>query len=953
MRIKSLFMAFLAGALALVACKQEQNPNDLPPSITVTPSEVSFEQSEGSQKLAVNATRAWTVSGIPEWIAVTPTSGEASLNASDVIVSVLSNTGNDREATITFSIGLAKQAVTVKQKGAKGEVDNGKGTKDSPYTVAGVVAYVQALGQDVESPEKVYVKGKISVVGTTFEASGNYGNATFDMVDPEGGDAVFKAFQTYYLGNRKWKAGDTDVKEGDDVIIYGTVYNFKGNTPETTGKGTSFIYSLNGVTDGGDEPGTGGDPKGSGTVDDPFNVAAAINAVKDLTWTANDNYQKVGPFYVKGKVSNVKEQFAAQFGNATFDMVDEGTTATFTAYRILYLGNKKWTSGDKELKEGDEVIVYAELMNYRGNTPETVQNSGYLYSLNGETGGTPGPGPGGDQAEAKGDGSQANPYNVSAAINAVKNLTWTANDNYQKVGPFYVKGKVASVKEQFAAQFGNATFDIVDEGFSATFTAYRILYLGNKKWTSGDKELKEGDEVVVYGELMNYRGNTPETVQNSAYLYSLNGDTGGDDPGPGPGPDPGTPSGDGSVGNPYNVAAAIDAVKNLTWTNKDTYEKVGPYYVKGKISNVKEQYGSQFGNATFEMVDEGSAAVFTAYRILYFNNEKWVDGNMTVAVGDDVVVYAELMNYHGDTPETVQNSGWLYSLNGVTGDDPGPGPGPGPDPGTPEGDGSLDNPYNSWAAIEAVKDLTWTSNTEYEKTDVVYVKGKISRIASKGTYTESGEYGNASFWISPDGSENGEFQVFRALYLGNKKYTTGIDIGKGDDVIICGKLMNYKGNTPETVANEAYLYSLNGSTEGDDPGPGPGPGPGGDGEVTLDASQLAALADKGATNTLSPEVTLTNSSDYGTTSVAQLRVYKKQTLTIKAADNYKITGIEMVCTAKDDAQYGPGCWGAGAPSGYSYSGDTGTWSGTAQSVSFTATDNQVRIKELKVYFTAD
>ena len=31
----------------------------------------------------------------------------------------------------------------------------------------------------------------------------------------------------------------------------------------------------------------------------------------------------------------------------------------------------------------------------------------------------------------------------------------------------------------------------------------------------------------------------------------------------------------------------------------------------------------------------------------------------------------------------------------------------------------------------------------------------------------------------------------------------------GDVVIICGELMNYKGNTPETVDKKAYLYKLN------------------------------------------------------------------------------------------------------------------------------------------------
>ena len=128
--------------------------------------------------------------------------------------------------------------------------------------------------------------------------------------------------------------------------------------------------------------------------------------------------------------------------------------------------------------------------------------------------------------------------------------------------------------------------------------------------------------------------------------------------------------------------------------------------------------------------------------------------------------------------------------------------------------GTLANPYTPLEACDAVKDLTWTDNNTYDTTDDVYVAGKISRIANKGTYTEGGTYGNASFFISADGTENGEFQVFRALYLGNKKFEAGqTDIKVGDDVIIYGKLMNYKGNTPETVSGKAYLYSLNGKTE--------------------------------------------------------------------------------------------------------------------------------------------
>jgi hypothetical protein len=128
--------------------------------------------------------------------------------------------------------------------------------------------------------------------------------------------------------------------------------------------------------------------------------------------------------------------------------------------------------------------------------------------------------------------------------------------------------------------------------------------------------------------------------------------------------------------------------------------------------------------------------------------------------------------------------------------------------------GTLANPYTPAEAAAAVAGLSWTSNTEYEHTDEVYVKGKICKIGSKGTYTEGGTYGNATFFLSEDGTGDGDLQVFRALYLGNKKFEEGqTDIKVGDDVIICGQLMNYKGNTPETVSGKAYLYSLNGKTE--------------------------------------------------------------------------------------------------------------------------------------------
>ena len=265
------------------------------------------------------------------------------------------------------------------------------------------------------------------------------------------------------------------------------------------------------------------------------------------------------------------------------------------------------------------------------------------------------------------------------------------------------------------------------------------------------------------------------------------------------------PKGSGTKEDPYTVGGALEFVSNLA-ADTPTTEDV---YIFGKISQITESFSAQFGNATFYISDNDGAS-FYVYRTLYLGNKKWTASDTQIKDGDEVIICGQVVNFKGTTPETNPNKSFLYSLNGKVVEPSGGGGGTG----TPSGTGTQADPYNVAAAIAAVKDLTWTSNTEYQKTGEVYVKGKICEIADKGTFAQGGTYGNASFYISDDGSSSGaKFYVFRTLYLGNVKYTSGTDIQVGNEVIICGKLMNYRGDTPETVANESYLYSLNGKTE--------------------------------------------------------------------------------------------------------------------------------------------
>lgn len=253
------------------------------------------------------------------------------------------------------------------------------------------------------------------------------------------------------------------------------------------------------------------------------------------------------------------------------------------------------------------------------------------------------------------------------------------------------------------------------------------------------------------------------------------------------------PAGQGTQDDPFNVIAAINYAKTL-----EVGAESPQVYIKGIVVSIAENYTTQYGNARFYISDDGTARnQFLIYRALYLGNKKYTEGDI-LAEGDSVIICGVITNYNG-TLETQQNKAFLYSLNGKS-----EGGGGGPI-GEAKGSGTLEDPFNSVAAIQFCEQLGSGNESDKE----YYVKGKVVSIAEN--YTT--QYGNARFYISDDGTANGQFLIYRALYLGNKKYTSGDLLNEGDEVIICGILTNYNG-TAETQQNKAYLYSLNGKTEG-------------------------------------------------------------------------------------------------------------------------------------------
>lgn len=536
---------------------------------------------------------------------------------------------------------------------------------------------------------------------------------------------------------------------------------------------------------------------------------------------------------------------------------------------------------------------------------------------------------------ATGTGTLDDPFNVPGVLNYIKTLPAGTQSDV-----VYVKGIVSALVDgqNYDAGFGNGTFYISADGNAKNqFEVYRALYLENQPYVDGPIA-NLGDEVIICGKVTMH-GSTPETVDKEAYLYSINGTTHYD------------ARIFGTAEEPLSVADALTIINGL-----ENGETIGKGYVKGIVCQAPSNISA--GKLTYYISDDGkSSNSLQVYKGLGLNQAKF-SAVSDLAVGDEVVIFGPMTRYSNGNPE-LNDGNYLISLK--------KGEGGGGEETTPTGDGTQSKPYNVAAALNAVKNLTWTSNTDYQSTDNVYVKGKISRIANNGTYTAGGTFGNASFYISDDGQEANEFYCFRVLYLDNTKFNeyTGekVDIKVGDEVVIYGKLMNYRGNTPETVSGAAHLYSLNSSEGGGEQGGGE---QGGDGTSvsfnTNAGAQTWAAATDGTYgagfSTTVQGLTIgyykhTSTSNPVAPSDQHVRIYKNSVLSIAATGGKKIKKIVIGCAPNSGTtSY---CFGMTGLEGVPNATEdktalTVTWNGSANKVVLHAVNGQVRMEKLNVEF---
>lgn len=312
----------------------------------------------------------------------------------------------------------------------------------------------------------------------------------------------------------------------------------------------------------------------------------------------------------------------------------------------------------------------------------------------------------------------------------------------------------------------------------------KVIQAFYANFPEGVKKFAAGSKVTITGRLFKYvkaDGTVILEVKNPKVVIMEQG--GGEA---------------GAEATKVTCAKAVELCNALA----DNAYSVETYAVTGYITEVNGEPSKN--QQIFWMADtKDGGKVFNAF---YANLPEGVE---RFVVGSKVTVTGKLLKYVKEgtttaTPEMKNADVTIIETGGgtVTPDQP--------VEGTPSGTGVESDPYNVAGALAYIQTLSAEDKPEA----LVYTKGVISEVVKLGTS------GSIQFKMQ-DKNVNNSLLVYYCNNLGNVAFKAQTDLKVGDEVIVCGKVVNYAGNTPE-YAPGAYLVSLNGKTEGEGGGSTPG-----------------------------------------------------------------------------------------------------------------------------------
>ena len=141
-------------------------------------------------------------------------------------------------------------------------------------------------------------------------------------------------------------------------------------------------------------------------------------------------------------------------------------------------------------------------------------------------------------------------------------------------------------------------------------------------------------------------------------------------------------------------------------------------------------------------------------------------------------------------------------------------------PNVEPGESVVNTPETAYTVAKALEMIA----AGQAKNTKVYVKGIVSKIDEISIFIDGDEehkYGNATYYISDDGTETSQLEVFRGYGLNGDKFTSEDQLKVGDQLIVYGELTLYQqkdkdtqeviSETPE-IAMGSQIYSTSNTT---------------------------------------------------------------------------------------------------------------------------------------------
>lgn len=252
-----------------------------------------------------------------------------------------------------------------------------------------------------------------------------------------------------------------------------------------------------------------GEPKGTGTAADPFNVAGIVKYIED----GGSADQEV---YTKGKVVSVKEgSYDPNYGSLKYYISDDGTAANQFYVFNGYAGpNRTKFSGEDALKPGDEVVICGKAKNFNGTKEYDTGN--YVVTLNGKP-------MGGSTPDTPGDGYINETFSKSFGsftAKTIKGTAWVIDSyGYAKATGYDFTSKTTTPSESYIVskaidlsaskgatlEFSYILRYVTKDGAAVEGVKNQVLITDNytgdpatTKWTDITGTMKEGTDWATW-----------------------------------------------------------------------------------------------------------------------------------------------------------------------------------------------------------------------------------------------------------------------------------------------------------------------------------------------------------------------------------------------------------------------------------------------------------------------